>query len=184
MRASTGTLMNTPSTWHSPLWHAGPYRDWLADHGSLTRRLQARCPSFAVERLAQGIARPQADECAQLGLAPGRVAVVREVLLLCAGRPVVFAHSAVALDGLRGPWVGLSKLGNKPLGAALFADPLVVRHPLEYRRLDARHPLYRAAAEHLAEAPRFLWARRSRFERAGSPILVTEIFLPEVLCLP
>lgn len=170
--------------WQSALLGAHPYRDWLADPGSLTRRLQARCPSFAVERLAQGIARPQTDECAQLGLAPGRVAVVREVLLLCAGRPVVFAHSAVALDGLRGPWVGLSKLGNKPLGAALFADPLVVRHPLEYRRLDARHPLYRAAAEHLAEAPRFLWARRSRFERAGSPILVTEIFLPEVLCLP
>lgn len=170
--------------WHSPLWQAGPLRDWLADHGSLTRRLQARCPGFAVQRLAQGIARPQADECAELGLAPGRVAVVREVLLLCAGKPVVFAHSAVALEGLRGPWVGLSSLGNQSLGAALFADPMVVRHPLEYRRLDARHPLYRAAAAHLTETPRFLWARRSRFERAGSPILVTEVFLPEVLCLP
>ncbi|WP_126462675.1 chorismate--pyruvate lyase family protein [Sulfuritortus calidifontis] len=176
--------MNTPSTWHSPLWQAGPYRAWLTDHGSLTRRLQARCPRFAVERLRQGIARPHTDECAALGLAHHRLAMVREVLLLCAGRPVVFAHSVVALAGLRGPWVGLSGLGNKPLGAALFADPLVVRHPLEFCRLDARHPLYRAAAVHLAGAPRFLWARRSRFEKAGSPILVTEVFLPEVLCLP
>lgn len=176
--------MSTPSTWHYPLWPAGPWRDWLADHGSLTRRLQRCCPSFAVLRLKQCIARPHGDECGQLGLAPGQLAMVREVLLQCAGRPVVFAHSAVALAGLRGPWVGLGKLGNQPLGAALFANPRVLRHPLEYRRLDARHPLYRAAAAHLTEAPRYLWARRSRFVLADSPILVTEVFLPEVLCLP
>ena len=176
--------MNIPSTWHSPLWQAGPLRDWLADHGSLTRRLQQRCHGFAVRRLRQEIARPQRDECGEIGLAPGRLALVREVLLQCAGRPVVYAHSVVALAGLRGPWVGLGKLGNKPLGAALFADPLVQRQPLEFQRLDARHRLYRAAIAHSGTAPRTLWARRSHFELAGSPILVTEVFLPEVLCLP
>lgn len=176
--------MNIPSTWHSLLWQAGPLRDWLADHGSLTRRLQARCPSFAVRRLKQGIARPHRDEYAEIALAPGQLAMVREVLLLCAGKPAVFAHSVVKLEGLRGPWVGLGKLGNKPLGAALFANPKVQRHPLKFQRLDARHPLYRAAAAQIAHAPRNLWARRSHFELAGSPILVTEVFLPEVLCLP
>lgn len=172
------------NSWHAALLGANPYRHWLADHGSLTRRLQARCPSFAVQRLRQEIAAPCHDECGEIGLVPGRLALVREVLLKCAGKPVVFAHSVVSLDGLRGPWVGLSKLGNKPLGAALFANPKVQRHPLEFQRLDARHPLYRAAASHIDTPPRYLWARRSHFELADSPILVTEVFLPEVLCLP
>lgn len=172
------------NSWQAALVGANPYRHWLADHGSLTRRLQQRCPSFAVQRLWQGIARPQRDEYIELGLAPGRLAVVREVLLKCADRPAVFAHSVVKLEGLRGPWVGLGKLGNQSLGAALFANPKVQRQPLAFQRLDARHPLYRAAAAHIDAAPRTLWARRSHFELAGSPILVTEVFLPEVLCLP
>lgn len=175
--------MNIPSTWHSPLWQADAYRHWLTDHGSLTRRLQDRCAAFSVQRLKQKIAAPCHDECAEIGLAPGKLALVREVLLKCAGKPVVFAHSVVSLDGLRGPWVGLGKLGNKPLGAALFANPKVQRHPLEFQCLDTRHPLYHAAAVHTDKAPRNLWARRSHFELGGSPILVTEVFLPEVLCL-
>lgn len=170
--------------WRQSAWDAGAWRGWLTDHGSLTRRLQARSPAFAVRRLSQGLAIPNRDECMPLQLQPGRLAVVREVLLLAADTPLVFAHSVIPRAALRGRWTSLAGLGNRPLGEALFADPRVQRQPLTCRKLDRRHPLYRAAAAHLAEAPATLWARRSRFSLGRQSLLVTEVFLPAVLSLP
>lgn len=169
--------------WHSTLIGRQPYRPWLTDNGSLTAALKSRCPALQVMRLRQGLARPHADERTLLGLTPKAYALIREVMLLCDERPLVFAHSVIPRAGLAGPWRSLSRLGNRPLGEALFADPRIVRHPLQYRRLDRRHPLYRSAVHHLTLQPSWLWARRSVFARDGYPILVTEVFLPEVLQL-
>ncbi len=170
--------------WNTPAWRAGDWRGWLDDHGSLTRRLQAVCPHLRVQRVSQHIAPPLRDEYRALGLRRGQRALIRDVLLICGDTPLVYAHSVIPLPGLHGPWVALSRLGNRPLGAALFADPKVRRFPLEYRQLDARHPLYRPAVAHLGEAPRCLWMRRSQFALAGHPLLVTEVFLPAVSQYP
>lgn len=168
--------------WRATVWHT-PYRHWLTAPGSLTRRLVDRCPGFNVVRLRQEADRPYRDEAEEIGLPPGQRALTREVLLRCGDTPLVFAHSVLPLQGLAGPWRALARLGNRPLAATLFTDPRIARHPLEFRRLDARHPLYRAAARHWTAAPRVLWARRSRFIREGQPLLVTEVFLPAVLSL-
>ena len=167
--------------WRSSAWIAGAWRTWLTDHGSLTRRLQMACPEFRVQRLLQTHTPPHVDERVIANMRPGRHALVREVLLSCGDTPLVFAHTVVPLAGLRGPWAALAHLGNRPLGAALFANPRIQRHPLECRKLDARHPLFKSAARHLASPPRTLWARRSRFTLQGHAILVTEVFLPAVL---
>ena len=171
-------------TWKTPAWQAGAWHGWLSDHGSLTRRLQAICPQLRVSRLGQHISVPLRDEYRVLGLRRGQRALIREVLLICGDTPLVYAHSVIPLSGLDGPWVGLSRLGNRPLGAALFADPQVRRYPLEYRQLDARHPLYRPAAAHLESPPHRLWMRRSRFALDGHPLLVTEVFLPALGAFP
>ncbi|SRR6266581_3775408 len=170
--------------WRRSAWAAGALRDWLSDHGSLTRRLQARYPDFRVRRLSQSLQRPLQDEYRPLKLRPGRLALVREVLLMAGDTPLVFAHSVIPVQGLAGPWAGLVGLGNRPLGAALFADPRIRRHPLEIRRLDARRPLYRSASRHLDHPPHFLWARRSRFLLDGHALQVTEVFLPDLLRQP
>lgn len=171
-------------TWNTPAWRAGDWRGWLEDHGSLTRRLQAICPNLRVRRLCQHIAPPLRDEYRPLGMRRGQRALIRDVLLICGDTPLVYAHSVIPLAGLDGPWVALSRLGNRPLGAALFANPKVRRFPLEYRQLDARHPLYRPAVAHLAEAPSHLWMRRSQFALTGHPLLVTEVFLPALRAYP
>lgn len=171
------------SKWRQSVWTAGPWRHWLTDHGSLTRRLTAACPAFRVQRLSQGLALPLRDEYRPLGLRPARLALVREVLLLCGDTPLVFAHSVVPRSGLRGPWAALTGLGHRPLGAALFADPRILRHPLDYRLLDQRHPLYRRAAPYTENPPATLWARRSRFTLQGHSLMVTEVFLPATLSL-
>ena len=154
---------------------------WLRDHGSLTLRIQQRCDDFSVQNVKSSLARIALDESALLGIAPHQLAWSREVFLCADGRPVVFAHSACATPHLRGAWSALHNLGNRPLGALLFSHPLVVRQPLHYKVLRSGHPLYRRATALLSDPPQRLWARRSLFYLHDAPLLVTEVFLPEIL---
>jgi chorismate--pyruvate lyase len=128
--------------------------------------------------LATGLARPNPDEYALLGLAPGSRAYVREVMLLCDGVPVVFAHSVLPHAGLRGGWNGITRLGSRSLGEALFSDHRIERQPLAYRNLRNDHPLFSAIAGQQTLAVSSLWARRSLFCLNRHPLLVTEVFLP------
>ena len=155
---------------------------WLHDHGSLTLRIQQRCNQFAVRPVRSGLARIAYDESALLGMAPQQLAYSREVFLYADGRPVVFAHSTCTTQHLRGVWAALGGLGNKPLGAMLFAHPLVERRPLRFKALPLSHPLYQRATIS-GNVPGRLWARRSLFYLHGAPLLVTEVFLPEILQL-
>ena len=171
------------------LWHPLPacandrLRRWLLDRGSLTRRIQMRCENFRLDMLSQRRAAAWRDERAIIGLRAGAQCVEREVSLNCGHQPLVFAHSVVAPRALRGVWRMVSALGGRPLGAALFADPRIKRFPLRFRLLNNRHALYMRARGLLDEPPVSLWARRSLFVLCGSPLLVTEVFLPAILAL-
>lgn len=169
--------------WQSLLIGSDGYTPWLRDEGSLTRRIQQRCDVFTVRPLRSGLARVAYDEAALLGFAHDRYAFSREVFLYADGKPVVFAHSTCAHGHLRGAWQAMSGLGNRSLGTLLFTHPLVERQPLHYKVLHSHHPLYRSAAVVLGDAPGRLWARRSLFYLHAAPLLVTEVFLPEILKL-
>jgi chorismate lyase len=155
-------------------------RGWLSDRGSLTRRLKACHADFRVAPVARGYAPPFHDEARALRLRPKMHAYVRDVLLMGGGHVRVFAHSVLPRASLRGGWNGITRLGTRPLGEALFTDPRIRRLGLTSRRLDARHPLYRAAGRHTSLGVRHLWARRSVFCLNGHPLLVTEVFLPAI----
>jgi chorismate--pyruvate lyase len=170
-------------------WHGAAFgcetglAPWLRDRGSLTQRIQQRCARFAVHGVRSGLARIALDEAALLGVAPPHLAWSREVFLYADGRPVVFAHSACARQHLCGAWYAVRSLASRPLGALLFAHPLVERKPLHYKALRSAHPLYQRAAAVLSDPPDRLWARRSLFYLHDAPLLVTEVFLPGILCL-
>ncbi|MGA8862901.1 MAG: chorismate lyase [Gallionella sp.] len=175
---------HTDRFWRGAALGCGPeLGPWLRDRGSLTQRIRERCTHFAVHNMRSGLARIAPDESALLGLAPHQLAWSREVFLYADGRPVVFAHSALALAHLRSVWSEVRTLGNKPLGALLFAHPLVERRPLHYRFLRSTHRLYRRAVAMQADPPHRLWARRSLFYLGDAPLLVTEVFLPGILLL-
>ena len=178
----------------------GAYRKWLIDNGSLTARLKARYADFSVRPVLVKNAKSFTDESALLGLKANRHALIREVLLIGNNQPVVFAHSVLPRTSLRGAWNGLGRLGNKPLGAMLFANPKVKRTPLEYKKLPRQHPISMrvsrmnnqlqlvysagttlAVAEHMQTSAKALWARRSVFSLNCARILVTEVFLPQLL---
>jgi chorismate--pyruvate lyase len=151
---------------------------WLTDRGSLSARLAEVFEKFGVRRLSQARRKPHVDERRHLGVRNGEQCIVREVLLLCDGTPRVFAHSVALPSDLTGAWRGLSKLGARPLADMLFGDAAVARHPIEYKQIDHRHPLFRAATRALPQLQSTrLWARRSVFMKQGRPLLVTEVFL-------
>ena len=154
-------------------------RSWLTEPDSLTIRCQQACrEDFRVRLLRYDHGRPLADEAA--GCARGRQPVwVREVVLECDGRPVIFAHTTLAITakGCLPRW--MAGLGNRSLGSLLFSFPGFRREAIEYLRLDRRHPLYQRAAA-VGQAGAALWARRSLHRLGDECVLVTEVFLPEI----
>lgn len=178
------TVNNIPRDrlWCAAPVNAGALRPWLTDRGSLTARLERHAGAITVRLLFQGLRRAHRDEAFLFGPQSRRV-LVREVLLLHEGRPLVFAHTVLDAAALRGAWRRVTGLGNRPLGAALFADPRIARYPLRQKKLGRHHPLRRRASALLPALPASLWARRSLFALGRSPILVSEVFLPAVNAL-
>ena len=172
------------SGWHDALVGvSGEMRAWLIDRHSLTQRITRRCADFAVQEIHQRDARPSLDEADMAGVGVQQRALLRDVFLCCGTTPVVFAHSVLPYSSLTDRWANLGRLGNRPLGAALFADPMVRRECLQFRKIDRRHPLYHQAVAVVAEPPAYLWARRSLFSLSTRRILVTEVFLPDIMTL-
>lgn len=188
--------LNNRANWLKSPVNSGAFRHYLIDKGSLTRRLQLQSQQFSVKPVRLRQAKALQDEAALLRLRQQQHALLREVLLVCDGTAVVFAHSILPKQSLRGEWRALGHLGNKPLGATLFANPKVQRTPLTYKKLSSHHKLYKrmqqanVLSELLANQPfsQALWARRSVFSLnkinlGHAKILVTEVFLPSILNL-
>jgi len=133
--------------------------------------------TFRVELVFQGLRRAARDERFLSGRRD-RNMLVREVMLRCAEAPVVFAHSVIGPRYLRGVWRGVVTLGARSLGAALFADPRVIRQPLRFRKLAPGGEVHARACAAFGTRLPALWARRSLFVRRNAAMLVTEVYLP------
>ncbi len=162
-----------------------PLVSWLTEPDSLTARCQRQSRSFRVRLLGQRLGAPTADESRLFAGCSGQMFRLREVLLECDGKPVIFAHTALPLwpRGRLSCW--LARLGSRSLGSLLFAYPGFLREAIEVRRLDSRHPLFQRAVAAANLPPlRHLWARRSMHRLGQQRVLVTEVFLPAIGALP
>lgn len=154
---------------------------WITEPGSLTRRVQEGCAGWFDLRLLRqgwGDALPSERGLLRVDSRRGRD-LIREVELLCEGAPRVFARTVLPARSLIGRTRELTRLGTRPLGAVLFADPSTRRGVVEFARLSPSHALFAVATAHSAgERPAELWGRRTVYRYAGKPLLVNEIFLP------
>ncbi len=156
-------------------------RCWLLAPGSLTRLLQqASGGYFQVRLLKQGWETPLADEGRLLGIREKRCAMVRQVQLLCNGVPWVYARTIIPRSTLIGRQRRFIRLGNRPLGAVLFADPSMQRSEVQVTRLEPQMKLHQIASAELVDRPGTIWGRRSIFWLSDRPLLVSELFLPTV----
>jgi chorismate--pyruvate lyase len=104
--------------------------------------------------------------------------LVRQVYLSCGAHPLVFARTVIPAATLRGGLRRYAHLGNRPLGALLFADRRVRRGGIEVAEITPQHALYGVITGGCADNGGAVWGRRSVFTLAGFPLLVGEIFLP------
>ena len=147
-----------PAEWYS----------WLTDSGSLTQRLvKLSREDFRVEVVRQGWMRPTRSEAKALNMRSRQFALVREVQLIGTGKPWVYARSIIPAQTLTGRQRQLRMLGNRSLGSLLFTDPSMRRGPLQISCLRLQDQ-------------RKVWARRSVFYLSDKPLLVCEVFLPEL----
>lgn len=148
-----------PTEWYS----------WLVDSGSLTQRLIKKSHGdFKVEVVKQGWFLPTRSEAKALNMRSRQFALVREVRLKGNGKDWVYARSIIPAPTLTGRQRQLRMLGNSSLGHLLFSDPSMKRGPLQISYLKLNDS-------------RKLWARRSVFFLSNKPLLVCEVFLPELL---
>lgn len=149
-------------------------KQYLLDNGSLTERLLAASDGdFKVELLHQGFAKATLSERKQLGIAGGQYAWVREVQLLCFGKPWVYARSVIPVSSLEGKLKHLRQLQNSSLGSLLFKDPALKRGQFELCCLDAQ-PKFDKNLDNAR-----IYGRRSVFHLYNKPLLVAELFLPD-----
>ncbi len=152
-------------------------KDWLTRGGSLTRHLGA-LGQVQVQVVDERVDQGWPDEIASLGVSRRTPVWVREIVLRVDGVALVAAHSIVPLPASRSVWQAMRALGTRPLAELLYADSSVARSVLVSRRLSARHPLHRFAAQWAGTSTASLLARRSVFVRQRAPLLVTECMLP------
>ncbi|MDH5424643.1 MAG: chorismate lyase [Gammaproteobacteria bacterium] len=149
---------------------------WLFDPSSLTARLVKHCAGqFSVRVLSESYACPHLGEHRLLGMANRETALIREVYLLCDGRPLVYARTIIPVSTLVGSQRRLAHLGNKPLGAVLFSDKSMQRGEVQIARLKPAQLKFKTKEE--SE----IWGRRSVFKLNNKPLLVSEFFLPQLI---
>lgn len=175
---------------NTPILASG-FNSWLREDVSLTLKLKNKYPDFEVMPIAESATLVLLDEYAQLNIHRTERAFVRDVLLKGNGQSVVFAHSVMPLPLLRSRWAKLTKLGKRPLGAVLFSNSTIKRSALVFKKINHHHALFQKVMTaylptELKARPTSLWARRSVFsldQHVKSPltVMVTEVFLPEVL---
>ncbi len=150
---------------------------WLFDASSLTARLVGLCGNnFSVRVISQSWQRLDAEEAAAMSLKNVRSALVRQVLLCCDNRPLVYARTVIPSTTVQGAQRRYANMGSRPLGAMLFADRTMRREQVQVAMLPAAHDVYQYTN---IDEP--VWGRRSVFRVAGKPLLVSEYFLPELI---
>ena len=150
---------------------------WLFDASSLTARMIDLCgKDFSVRVISQQWQKLTAEEALAMSIKHVRSALVRQVLLCCGDKPLVYARTVIPVTTIQGAQRRYANMGSRPLGAMLFADRTMRREDVQVAILPAWHE-----ANQFSKTKEHVWGRRSVFRVAGKPLLVSEYFLPELL---
>lgn len=152
---------------------------WLFDSSSLTSRMIRLCDGkFSVKVLSQDWKKMNADEMDAMLLSGVPSSLVRKVLLCCNDQPLVYARTVIPATTIQGAQRRYANMGNRPLGAMLFADRTMRREAVQVAKLPDNNEIYC-----YTKSNEIIWGRRSVFRVAEKPLLVSEYFLPELIQL-
>lgn len=156
------------------LLHPQSFMDRLREHG-------ARSPR--VKLLRQVWQFPALNEKKALGMTTREYVLIREVLIYSPGKKWMYARTVFPRNTLTGKQQCLARLKNRSLGSVLFKDPTIQRSPFEIVCLTKEMPFYQYVLQQADLEADELWTRRSRFVLHEKPLLLTEVFLPDMKIL-
>jgi chorismate lyase len=152
-------------------------REWLTYPGLLSARMRELFGArYELRVVRERTLQHERESAARMSCVDGPL-LVREIEILNSPTRVMFAQTCIPQSTLADqPW--LAQLGTRSLGETLAQVSGVRRGELEFKALDAGDAVFAAVTRTQAHSP--LWARRSVFAIAGAPLLVTEVFMPEL----
>lgn len=141
---------------------------WITEEGSLTERLKKEFNDVKVDVIYEGLALEKETD------------YIREVIIKSCEKPMIFAQTRVNMIDLDSAWSFLKELGQQSLANILFKDPKIFRHSLLYRLCDSNDILYIRLKSLGYIHEEILWIRKSKWEKDGKILFLTEAFLPKL----
>jgi chorismate lyase len=154
----------------------------LLDSGSLSVFLEKYCNGdFNLQLVRQSWQRPLPDEAKVLFLGTGKYALLREIYLRCGDTPLVYGRSIIPVRTFTGAERRLARWGQRPLGDYLFTGKNTWRTRIEITQITPVERLFNLAKKNISFKDTVLWGRRSIFYIKNKPLLIVEVFLPEII---
>ena len=155
-------------------------RDWLSLTSSMTKHMQSNCNIVKVSVVHNKQDTIYQDEATKLGIDVECPCWIREVIMLCNDKQWLYGRTVIPECSLHGKVKDITQLGSIPLGRILFSDPKTQRDNFEYTYIKAAQLYHQRMQVFIPDVTQDLWARRSIFNYDKKPLLLTELFLPEM----
>jgi chorismate lyase len=172
VRSSTSKWRPMPPRTLPRVW-----TEWLQRPGSLTEALRT-LGSVEVQVISEGLLSPAGAFWSSRAPARRGPVWARDVILAVDGTAVIAARSITAAIDARAAWKSVKFIGARPLASILYRDRTVSRSPFLFSPFTPTPVIDKPSSPIGLGRP--VWGRSSFFYRARAPLLVTEIFLPDL----
>ncbi len=152
------------------LLHEGSFMERLKNHGIFGAKITIINESWQL---------PFDDEKEILPIESE--ALVREVWITSENKCWMLARSVIPSGFLKGKFKALQDLNTRPIGTILFQDKNIVRSEFEFRLIDHTFDLYHQLKNNMQNTK--MYARRSLFSIEKDALLLTEVFMPDMMTL-
>lgn len=154
---------------------------WLTHSGSFMERLRSKnIHNAAVSVLSESWSSPELWETDCLGQCLSD-ALIREVIIASGEQYWMYARTVIPRETLVGDLSELAHLKNRPLGSVLFNHPLMQRGAFDFIHLQPGMDWHAKVMSYVKRELPALWSRRSIFSIQNKSILLTEVFLPDIV---
>ena len=154
---------------------------FLFEDGSLSRLIQDEFKGrFHIDLINESWIMPMSYEKKVLSLRDNEIAFIRESYLKCNNKKLVYARTVIPKQTLKKKNQSLTRLGQKPLGKILFSSDKIYRDNIKFARITQSNELY-SRAKGNCNISSDLYSRQSLFYIKNKPLLVFEVFLPNII---
>ncbi len=154
---------------------------YLFENGSLSRFIQEKFKGrFNIDLINESWVKPISYEKRILSLRDNEIAFIRESYLNCNNKKLVYARTVIPQQTLKKQNQNLTRLGQKPLGEILFSNDKIYRDNIKYAIIPLLNELH-SRAKGNCDISTDLYGRQSMFYIKNRPLLVFEVFLPDII---